>query len=86
MPNVTLKRSELLTLARAGAEARLRQLLEEVDAIRRTFPDLRRGRSRGVLAAITRKRKPGVRGWTAAQRKAAADRMRKYWAAKRGKK
>jgi hypothetical protein len=83
---VTLKRSELLALARAGAETRLRQLIEEIDAIRRTFPDLHRGRRRGVIAAITRRRKPGVRGWTAAQRKAAAERMRKYWAAKRGRK
>jgi len=83
---LALKRSELLQLARAGAEARLRQLAEEIDAIRRTFPDLRRGGRRAEAATFTGKRKPGVRGWTATQRKAAAERMKKYWAAKRGKK
>jgi hypothetical protein len=83
---LALKRAELLKLARAGAESRLRQLLEEIDTIRRTFPDLGRGGRRAAGGAITGKRRPGVRGWTASQRKAAAERMRKYWAARRGKK
>jgi hypothetical protein len=83
---LALKRTELLKLARAGAEARLRELSEEIAAIRRSFPDLgRRGRQSGASTTDTGKRRPGVRGWTAAQRKAAAERMRKYWAGKRGK-
>ena len=84
----TLSRAELLKLARAGAEARIGQLRQEIDAIYRAFPDLRsrRGPTSATSAEATTRRKPGVRGWTAAQRKAAADRMKKYWVARRGKK
>jgi hypothetical protein len=84
---MTLSRATLLTLARSGAEARLKELLDEVASIRSAFPEFkggsRRGRRKSVLTG-----KPAVkrRGWTAAQRKAAAARMKKYWAAKQGKK
>src|SRR5438045_2338192 len=95
-------RSQLLKLARAGAETRLSDLRSEIDFIYRSFPDLRRGgaarggarRGRNAAAspasadessatAGTRKRRGGRRGWTAAQRREAAERMRKYWASRK---
>jgi hypothetical protein len=84
----TLSRTDLLKLARAGAEARVDQLQQELAAIYSSFPDLRsrRGPVPATSAHLTAQRKPGVRGWTAAQRKAAADRMKKYWASRKGKK
>jgi hypothetical protein len=84
---VALNRTKLLKLARAGAAARLAELQAEIDDIRRSFPDLRSARStrsRGNRASGRTRR---TRGWTAAQRKAAAERMRKYWASRKaGKK
>ena len=80
----SLSRSELLKLARAGAAARVAELLAEIESIYRQFPDVRGGS--GSLAGSPAKRKPGLRGWTPAQRRAAAERMRKYWAARKAKK
>jgi hypothetical protein len=80
---MAISRSDLLKLARAGAATRIQELREEIDGIYRSFPDLRRG---GSAKASSTGRPAGRRGWTAAQRKAAAERMRKYWAAKRNKK
>ena len=79
-------RADLLKLARAGAERRLGELHSELASLFRLFPDLRRSRggASGRAAQGTRTRRR--RGWSAAQRKAAADRMRKYWAARKGKK
>jgi hypothetical protein len=83
-------RSQLLKLARAGAEVRLAELKSEIDFIYRSFPDLqqaRRGGARRAQAAETpTEQSVGERGWTAAQRKAAAERMRKYWAARKAAK
>ena len=86
-------RSQLLKLARAGAETRLAELRQEIQFIYRSFPDMRRsGRAAASPAAAarvgrSRRRRPGARGWSVAQRKAAADRMKKYWAARKaGKK
>ena len=81
---MTISRADLLKLAKAGAATRVQQLREEIADIYRSFPDLRN--SAGRLAKGTEPRRPGRRNWTAAQRKAAAERMRKYWAAKRNKK
>jgi hypothetical protein len=84
---MAVSRSELLKLARTGAERRLNELQSEIASLLRLFPDLRRSRrGRPAGAAAGNGRARGRRGWTAAQRKAAADRMRKYWAARRGKK
>ena len=80
-------RADLLKLARAGAERRLGELQSELASLFRLFPDLRRSRGgapgRNAAAAGPRKRRR--RAWSAAQRKAAADRMRKYWAARKAK-
>lgn len=83
--------------ARRGAEARITELQQEMDAIHAAFPELRgdrksgqtgrgaRGGTEGVSvsaqAAPTRRR--GRPRMTAAQRKAVSQRMRKYWAARR---
>ena len=66
----------------------MRELRDEIDSIYRSFPDLRTGESRRGRkgAAAGNPGRPGRRKWTAAQRKAAAERMRKYWAARRTKK
>ena len=82
---MAMSRSELLKLAKAGAATRLQELQEEVEGIYRSFPELRRG-GKGAAKPSATGRQAGRRGWTAAQRKAAAERMRKYWAAKRNKK
>ena len=82
---MAISRSDLLKLAKAGAATRVQQLREEIEGIYRSFPDLRRGAGRNAAKSTTG-RQAGRRGWTAAQRKAAAERMRKYWAAKRNKK
>ena len=82
----TLSRSALLALARAGALARIGELRQEIETIHQAFPDLKatRGRQIAVSAGNPSRRKPGLRRWSAAQRKAAADRMKKYWAARKG--
>jgi hypothetical protein len=81
-------RSQLLKLARTGAEARLADLRSEIEFIYRSFPDLRRGGrpTAGPKRGAPRRRRAGVRGWTPAQRKEAAERMRKYWAARKAAK
>jgi len=85
---MALSHSTLLSLARAGAAERVRELQSEIDSIYRQFPDLTRGR-RGTRSSSSGR--PGRkarrrRGWTPAQRKAAAERMRKYWAARKSSK
>jgi hypothetical protein len=80
---------DMMALARTGAETRIKELLAEVDQIRRAFPGIgaaRRGRPRTVvLEAAAPKAKRGGRRkpMTAAERKAVSARMRKYWAARR---
>lgn len=79
-------------LARRGAEMRLREIADEIKLLFSAFPDLRdsfdpeelpisfilkRGAAR---AAATGARRSGQRGWTPEQRKAAAARMKAYWA------
>jgi hypothetical protein len=83
-----MERAELLRLAKAGAAARLTEIDQERQALLRQFPDLRGTRtetsgSSGQSAATGgRRRKRST--MSAAQRKAVSERMRKYWAARRG--
>ena len=56
---MTLSRPQLLRLARAGAQARVAELQAEIDAIRRSFPDLGRGRRR-LPPAPVEDRTPGM--------------------------
>lgn len=75
-----LTREQMLQLARMGAEKRIEELRAEIRAIetligRRTAAVAKRG-------GVRRRRRPH---WTAAQRKAAADRMKAYWANRKAK-
>jgi hypothetical protein len=69
--------------ARRGAEARARELTQELAAIYRAFPGLRRGGSTasagGAGSTAVRRRKP----MTAAQKREVSRRMKKYWAERR---
>jgi hypothetical protein len=85
--------STLRLYAIAGAQARLAEMSQEAEAIRRAFPELRsNGRQTGVKSANLRaadrnESAPTARRrrskMPAAQRKAVGERMKKYWAARR---
>jgi hypothetical protein len=83
-----MRRDELLRFARSGAEARIQELKREIESIYATFPDLRgsAGVRRRVPGVTVRVGRPRRQSWTAAQRKAVSDRMRKYWAARKASK
>jgi hypothetical protein len=79
-----MTRSELLKLARLGADSRIAELQREIDGIRRRF-NLGRGSSsargrRGPKAAATGSA-PRTRKMSAAGRKRIGDAARKRWAA-----
>lgn len=87
---MAISREELLRLARGGAIARVQELQKELEAIYKTFPDLRNARGAKVAksagrnsASAASRREPGMRNWSSADRKAVSDRMKKYWAARR---
>jgi len=66
-----------------GAEAGLRELQREVEAIHQMFPDLRSEvASAGSSVPIAQRNRRRGR-MSAAQRKAVGERMKKYWAARR---
>lgn len=85
-----LNPEQLRRLARLGAVARLEQLRQEEVAIRAEFPELfGRGRRRAgngpatpATPAAAKTRAPR-RKMSAEARKAASERMRKYWAERR---
>jgi hypothetical protein len=87
MPQDILDAAQLHRLARLGAVARLRELEEEAAAIRRAFPGLKKTQDAmhespsPVAAKKPAKRKRNV---SPEARKAAAERMRAYWAKKKG--
>jgi hypothetical protein len=71
---------DLKDLARRGAEARVAELTQELTAIYRAFPGLRRGGTTAASAARpVRRRKP----MSASQKKEVSRRMKKYWAERR---
>jgi hypothetical protein len=86
---------DMNALARAGAEARLKDLQQEIAEIQRAFPGIsdagaldapkRRGRPESTAGDTStseprkRKRSP----MSAAQRKAVGERMKRYWAERR---
>lgn len=80
--------TEVRRWALKGAEQRLAEIAGEANAILRNFPELR-GKGRGLAgtgSAATRQVDAGIRRRprvSAAARKAASDRMKKYWAARR---
>lgn len=90
-----LNQEQLRRLARLGAVARLGQLRQEEAAIRSEFPDLfGRGRREDGAAAAPAKAAKALAGRarrrrrrvSAEARKAASERMRKYWAERRKEK
>jgi hypothetical protein len=79
-----MTRSQLQEFARFGAHARLQAIEEERRAIVEAFPDLGRAsdRSNGASSPAA----SGRRGMSSSQRKAVGDRMKAYWAKRRGEK
>ena len=78
-----LSTDRLKELARAGAEAALKQLRAEIIAIERTFPELRLPAKRRAVARSIQRVEQRGRQMSAAARKAVSARMRKYWAERR---
>ena len=84
--------SDIRRYALAGAQARLAEIAQELEAIRRAFPELRQNgstwRQNSTINSdrgdepITRARRRRST-MSAAQRKAVGARMKKYWAARR---
>ena len=90
----TKQSAHVYELAKRGAQARLQELVDEVRLLTNIFPDLhksidadelpisfilKRGSERAARAS-------GQRNWTAAQRNAAAARMKAYWAKRKSSK
>jgi hypothetical protein len=73
----------LREMARAGAEATLKQLRAEVIAIERTFPDLSLPKPRRAVKRAVAKVRTKTRRMSAAAKKAVSRRMKKYWAERR---
>ena len=82
MPEVD--RQQLRQWAITGAERRLLEIASEAEAIHRAFPELRQQAGSGAArrARTGKSRRRG--GMSAANRKAVSERMKKYWAARRG--
>jgi hypothetical protein len=83
---------DLKSLARAGAETRIKELLAELEKLRRAFLGIgggQRGRPRAqaVNAETVKQPKRGRRKpMTAAEKKAVSERMKRYWTARRKEK
>jgi hypothetical protein len=80
---------DIRELARVGAQARLAELLAEVEEIRRMFPGIgeaRRGRLPASATTVKTTKRGRRRKMSAGERKAVSERMRKYWAARRKEK
>jgi hypothetical protein len=73
----------LREMARAGAEATLRQLRAEIIAIERTFPELALPKTRRAVRRSLQTASKRGRTLSAAARKAMSQRMKKYWAERR---
>ena len=81
-----LTREQLLQLARLGAEKRLDALRAEIRAIEtlvgRGTGRVARSRGAQAVGGGAKRRRPR---WSAAKRKAAAERMKAYWANRKAK-
>jgi hypothetical protein len=79
---------DLKALARLGAQARIAELIAEIDAILKAFPELGQAAARPGRQNIQAKVQPAVRRrkrstMSAAARKAVSERMKRYWAKRR---
>lgn len=74
--------TDIKALARIGAQTRIAELHQELNAIYNAFPDLKKARTAHVrrTAAPRKKRK-----MSAAQKEAVSARMKKYWATRKTK-
>ena len=70
-------------LAREGAEKLLNQMRVEIIAIERTFPELALPQRRRQVRKAVQEAQKRTRTMSAAARKAASQRMKKYWAERR---
>jgi hypothetical protein len=75
-----LSLEQLQHLARAGAEATLHRLREEIEVLEHTFPELASSRGRKQMATAVQMRAGRM---SAAARKAVSERMKRYWAERR---
>ena len=81
--------SQILELARKGAEHRLRELTEEIAALKKVFRHLRFGAAispampDAVEEGRVRRRRRKRPKMSIAARKATSVRMKKYWAARK---
>jgi hypothetical protein len=78
-----LSPDRLRELARTGAEQVLKRLRAEIIAIERTFPELALPRRRKALKKSIAQAATRSRQMSAAARKAASQRMKRYWAERR---
>jgi hypothetical protein len=88
--------SQILEMARKGAEHRHEELKAEIASLVKTFPHLAGRTSKGISQAVSSGRavveaeapkvRRRARKMSAAARKAVSDRMKKYWAARRSAK
>lgn len=76
--------ADLTHLARLGAVVRLQQIDEEARAIRRMFPGLPKADEQREQPAAAPEAKPKKRKVTEAAREAARERMKAYWARRKG--
>ena len=86
MPRTSTSRlspEKLRELARAGAEAALRELRADIIAIERTFPELALPRRRRQARAAVNRAVKRTRRMSAAARKVVSERMKRYWAERR---
>jgi hypothetical protein len=78
-----LSPERLRELARASAEAALKQLRAEIIAIERSFPELALPRRRRQLRRSIKQVSNRTRRMSAEARKAVSERMKRYWAERR---
>jgi hypothetical protein len=80
-------RSELLSLARAGAEARIAELQSQIDTIRATFGGGNKGRPAGVKAAAAKPKRKRRKMSKAGRAKIAAAAKARWakWRKEKGK-
>ena len=81
-----MDRADLVRLARLGAESRLSELQGEIQAIYRSFPDLRKGTRSAAPSPVSSKRSRKKMS-TAARRKIAQAQKKRWaeWRRKKGK-
>jgi hypothetical protein len=82
-PGIGLSTDKLKELARTGAEHVLKRLRAEIIAIERTFPELALPKRRRALRRAVQTAANRTRRMSAAARRAASLRMKRYWAERR---